>query len=201
MDSKKSTGIIPSAEEAERLLEDAGKRNPGLWIKHSRTAGCCARKIAEKCPGMEADKAYVMGLLHDIGRREGIMDMKHIICGYRFMKSKGYVDISRICLTHSFPYKNIRAYNGKNDCTEKETEFIEKYLEETEYDDYDKLIQLCDAISFPDGPTFLEKRLVDVVMRRGFNDLTIDKWKAFFKLKEYFDKKTGQDIYEVVNLN
>ena len=96
MDSKKSTGIIPSAEEAERLLEDAGKRTPGLWIKHSRTAGCCARKIAEKCPGMEADKAYVMGLLHDIGRREGIMDMKHIICGYRFMKSKGYVDIYNV---------------------------------------------------------------------------------------------------------
>ena len=48
--------------------------------------------------------------------------------------------------------------------------------------------------------TFLEKRLVDVVMRRGFNDLTVDKWKAFFKLKEYFDEKAGQDIYKVINL-
>lgn len=54
-----------------------------------------------------------MGLLYNIGRREGIIDMKHIICGYRFMKSNGYVDISRICLNHSFPYKDIRVYNGK----------------------------------------------------------------------------------------
>ena len=191
---------IPSEKEAEELLEEAEKLNPGSWTAHCKTAGICARKIAERCRGLDEDKAYVMGLLHDIGRREGIMDMKHIICGYHFMKSKGYVDISRICLTHFFPYKDIRAYNGKNDCTEKETQFIEKYLEETEYDDYDRLIQLCDALSFPDGPTFLEKRLVDVVMRRGFNDLTVDKWKAFFKLKEYFDEKAGQDIYKVINL-
>ena len=182
------------------MLEEAEKLNPGSWTAHCKTTGLCARKIAERCSELDEDKAYVMGLLHDIGRREGIMDMKHTICGYHFMKSKGYVDISRICLTHSFPYKDIRAYNGKNDCTEKETQFIEKYLEETEYDDYDRLIQLCDALSFPDGPTFLEKRLVDVVMRRGFNDRTVDKWKAFFKLKEYFDEKAGQDIYKVINL-
>lgn len=191
---------IPSEKEAEELLEEAEKLNPGSWTAHCKTTGLCARKIAERCSELDEDKAYVMGLLHDIGRREGIMDMKHTICGYHFMKSKGYVDISRICLTHSFPYKDIRAYNGKNDCTEKEIQFIEKYLEETEYDDYDRLIQLCDALSFPDGPTFLEKRLVDVVMRRGFNDLTVDKWKAFFKLKEYFDEKAGQDIYKVINL-
>ena len=189
---------IPSEKEAEELLEEAERLNSGSWTAHCKTAGLCARKIAERCSGLDENKAYVMGLLHDIGRREGVMDMKHIICGYRFMKSKGYVDIGRICLTHSFPYKDIRAYNGKNDCTEKETEFIEKYLEEIAYDDYDKLIQLCDALSFPDGPTFLEKRLVDVVMRRGFNEFTVDKWKAFFKLKEYFDEKAGVDIYKII---
>lgn len=191
---------IPTKEEAEMLLCEAEKRNPGPWTAHCRTAGYCAKKIAENCKGMENEKAYVMGLLHDIGRREGVMDMKHILCGYHFMLSKGYVDISRICLTHSFPYKDVRAYNGKNDCNEEETLFIKEYLENTEYDDYDRLIQLCDAISFPDGPTFLEKRLVDVVMRRGFNELTISKWKSFFELKNYFDEKAGGDIYEIVNL-
>ena len=108
--------------------------------------------------------------------------------------------VRQICLTHSFPYKDVRSYNGKNDCNEEETLFIKEYLENTEYDDYDRLIQLCDAISFPDGPTFLEKRLVDVVMRRGFNELTISKWKSFFELKNYFDEKAGGDIYEIVNL-
>ena len=144
---------------------------------------------------MDPDVAYVMGVLHDIGRRQGVMDMKHIYEGYLFMSSLGYDDSARICLTHSFPYKNIKAYNGKNDCSEEESMFIQNYLEPLDYNDYDKLIQLCDAISFPDGPMYVEKRLVDVVLRRGFNEFTIPKWRAFLELKQYFDDKTGVDIY------
>ena len=192
---------VPSVAQAEKLLFEAEKLNSGLWIAHNRTAGFCARAIAEKCDNLNPEYAYVLGLLHDIGRREGVTDMKHIIDGYRFMLSMGYDDSARICLTHSFPYKNINSYNGKNDCNGEETEFIQTFLENTEYDDYDRLIQLCDAISFPNGATFLEKRLVDVVMRRGFNDYTVQKWKAFFELKEYFDNKTQTDIYKILNVS
>lgn len=192
---------VPSVSDAEKFLKEAEKMNPGLWIAHSRTAGFCARAIAEKCDNLNPDYGYVLGLLHDIGRREGVTDMKHIIDGYNFMLSMSYDNSARICLTHSFPYKNINSYNGKNDCNEEETEFIQTFLENTEYDDYDRLIQLCDAISFPDGATFLEKRLVDVVMRRGFNDYTVQKWKAFFELKEYFDNKTQTDIYKILNVS
>ena len=192
---------VPSVAQAEKLLFEAEMLNSGLWIAHNRTAGFCARAIAEKCENLNPEYAYVLGLLHDIGRREGVTDMKHIIDGYRLMKSMGYDDSARICLTHSFPYKNINSYNGKNDCNEEETEFIQTFLENTEYDDYDRLIQLCDAISFPNGATLLEKRLVDVVMRRGFNDYTVQKWKAFFELKEYFDNKTQSDIYKILNVS
>lgn len=192
---------VPTVADAEKLLIEAEKLNSGLWIAHNRTAGFCARAIAEKCDNLNPEYAYVLGLLHDIGRREGVTDMKHIIDGYRFLMSKGYDNSARICLTHSFPYKNINSYNGKNDCSEEETEFIQTFLENTEYDDYDRLIQLCDAISFPNGATFLEKRLVDVVMRRGFNDYTLQKWKAFFELKEYFDNKTQTDIYKILNVS
>lgn len=192
---------VPTIEMAEKLLFEAEKLNPGLWVAHNRTTGFCARTIAEKCVNLNPEYAYVLGLLHDIGRREGVADMKHIIDGYRFMLSKGYDDSARICLTHSFPYKNINSYNGKNDCSEEETEFIRSFLENTKYDDYDRLIQLCDAISFPGGATFLEKRLVDVVMRRGFNDYTLQKWKAFFELKEYFDNKTQSDIYKILKVS
>ena len=191
---------VPSITEAETLIEEASKLNPGTWIEHNRTAGFCARKIAEKCDDMNPDVAYVMGLLHDVGRREGIMDMRHIYKGYLFMNSLGYDDSARICLTHSFPYKKVGAYNGENDCTDEETEYIQNYLDALEYDDYDRLIQLCDAISFPGGPTYVEKRLVDVVIRRGFNELTIPKWKAFLELKKYFDEKTGEDIYKLIGL-
>ena len=104
------------------------------------------------------------------------------------MTSHGYDDCARICLTHSFPYKDIHSYNGQNDCTAEETEFIKSFLDNIEYDDYDRLIQLCDALALPDGATYIEKRLVDVVMRRGFNDLTIPKWKAFLGLSQILCK-------------
>ena len=189
---------LPTIIEAEKLLYEAEQRNPGAWIGHSKIAAFCAKAIGECCNNIDADTAYVFGLLHDIGRREGVSDMRHIIDGYSFMTSLGYDDCARICLTHSFPYKDINSYNGQNDCTAEETEFIRTFINNTEYNDYDKLIQLCDALALPDGATYIEKRLVDVVMRRGFNDLTIPKWKAFLDLKESFDYKTGVDIYKLI---
>lgn len=191
---------IPTVDEAESLLREADTMNPGLWIGHSRTTAFCARAIAEHCVDLNADTAYVLGLLHDIGRRFGVTDMKHIIDGYRFMNSLDYEDCARICLTHSFPYKDIHSYNGQNDCTTEETDFITAYLKQADYDDYDRLIQLCDALAFPNGATYIEKRLVDVVLRRGFNDLTIPKWMAFLELKDYFDEKAGKDIYKIIGI-
>lgn len=191
---------IPTKYGAELLLKEAENLNSGLWISHSKTAGFCAKAIAEKCDNLDPHTAYVLGLLHDIGRREGVTEMKHIIDGYNFMKSLGYEENARICLTHSFPYKDIKAYTGQNDCTNEETKFITNVILNTEYNDYDKLIQLCDALALPSGATYIEKRLVDLTLRRGFNDLTIPKWKSFFELKDYFDNKTGTDIYEIIGV-
>ena len=191
---------LPTIFEAEKLLYEAEQRNPGAWIGHSKTTAFCAKAIAEHCDNLDADITYILGLLHDIGRREGVTDMRHIIDGYNYMTSLGYDDCARICLTHSFPYKNINSYNGQIDCTAEEKEFIKTFIKNTEYNDYDKLIQLCDALALPDGATYIEKRLVDVVIRRGFNDLTIPKWKAFLDLKDNFDKKTGTDIYQLIGV-
>ncbi len=190
----------PTILVSENLLNEAEKLNPGTWIGHSKTAAFCAKAIVGYCDDLDADTAYVLGLLHDIGRREGVTDMRHIIDGYHFMTSLGYDDCAHICLTHSFPYKDIRSYNGQNDCTAEETEFIKCFLDNNEYNEYDKLIQLCDALALPDGATYIEKRLVDVVMRRGFNNLTIPKWKSFLDLKDYFDKKTGTDVYKLIGV-
>ena len=191
---------IPTINEAEKILYNAGKMNDGLWIEHSKIAGHCAKVISTRCDNLDPDIAFVFGLLHDIGRREGVTDMRHVIDGYRFMKAEGFGDCARICLIHSFPYKNINSYNGQNDCTSDETEFIIEFISNVQYNDYDKLIQLCDAMSLPSGATYIEKRLVDVALRRGINGLTIPKWKAFLTLKEYFDKKTGTDIYSLIGI-
>lgn len=107
-------------------------------------------------------------------------------------------EIARICLTHSFPIKNINMFSGEFDCNEKQKEFINKYINEIEYDDYDKLIQLCDAISLPTGACIMEKRLMDVALRHGLQDNVIDKWKAFLNLKNYFDILCDCNIYSLL---
>lgn len=191
---------VPSVENAVRMLNEGEKLNPGEWIEHNKIAGMCARVIASKCNDLDEDIAYVLGLLHDIGRRDGVMDMRHILSGYNFMLSQGYDDSARICLTHSFPYKNVGAYNGENDCSPSETDFIQGFITNVEYTDYDLLIQLCDAISFPTGPTYIEKRLVGVVLKRGFNELTIPKWESFFEIKQYFDKKINGNVYKLLQV-
>ena len=50
-------------------LRDGLLFNPGPWGKHCLTAAHCAEKIASACGDMDVEKAYILGLLHDIGRK------------------------------------------------------------------------------------------------------------------------------------
>ena len=190
----------PSREEAEKLLSWASEQNPGPWVNHSRITGRAAETIAQKC-GLDSEKAYISGLLHDIGYysyRDGKGGKDHIFAGYDFMMEKGYEDIARICLSHSFACQDVRTFASSwINCDDKETALITEFLAETIYDDYDKLIQLCDSLCLPQGVVIMEKRLMDVVMRHGFRELTLKKWDSQFALKEYFDKKCSMNIYNL----
>ncbi|MBR5676903.1 MAG: HD domain-containing protein [Paludibacteraceae bacterium] len=186
----------PSREEAEELLSEAEVCNPGPWGNHSRTAAHCAEAIAVNS-GMDSEKAYVLGLLHDIGRKFGKRHLGHVSDGYSYMMSLGYTDAARICLTHSFNEKKIDKYVGRFDTTDEETSLIREQLEVAPVDDYDRLIQLCDAISGADGVMDIIDRMTDVKNRYGAYDQ--DKWNTNLKLKEYFEKKMGMDLYEAVN--
>ena len=44
----------------------------------------------------------------------------------------------------------------------------------------------------------MEKRLVDVVMRYGFNEYAIPKWRAYFEIKSEFDQASGSSIYRLL---
>ena len=188
---------LPTREEAEVLLERAHEENPGPWADHSRTVARMAETIARES-GLDTHRAYVSGLLHDIGRYEGVRDLHHVYAGYKLMTEKGYDVLAEICLSHSFPYKDIGAYGGASfDCTKEELHVISSFLSETAFNDYDKLIQLCDSIGTAEGVCLMEVRLLSVVRRYGFNDFTLKNWDSIFALKSYFDDLCRKNIYEL----
>ena len=188
--------MIPERAEAERLLREAEQHNPGPWGNHSRVAAHCAEKIAGLCDGTDPEKAYVLGLLHDIGRRFGIRHLGHVADGYTYMMSLGYEEAARICLTHSFQNQSLNDYIGNIDTSDEELELIRIKLKEVVTDDYDRLFQLCDSLAGSEGVLKLEERMEDEKKRYG--SYPQEKWEFNIRLKEYFEKKTGKDIYEVV---
>ncbi len=181
---------------ANELLRNAEKLNPGPWGNHSRTAAHCAEKIALACGDMDSEKAYVLGLLHDIGRRFGVRHLGHVSDGYRYMSRLGFYEVARICLTHSFHNQSTEEYIGKFDTTEEEQELIETALGQVVMDDYDRLLQLCDALAGSEGILDIEERMNDVKKRYGFYPQS--KWDSNLELKSYFEKRAGRNIYDVV---
>lgn len=184
--------------EAERELKLAAQLNPGPWEQHSISVAQNARLIAEKTKTMDCDHVYVMGLMHDIGRRAGIKGILHIFDGYDYMMNIGQEEIAHICLTHSFPLKDVNTFSGKYDCSLEQKKFLQEFLDHKEYNNYDILIQLCDAISLPNGACIMEKRFVDVALRHGLSDFTIAKWKAFMNAKKHFDELCDCNIYTLL---
>ncbi|MDF2557962.1 MAG: hypothetical protein K0R71_1790 [Bacillales bacterium] len=189
--------MYPTREEAIRILNESEKMNPGPWKKHSLFTAECAEKITKKIEGMDSEKAYILGLLHDIGRRFGVKHLGHVLDGYNYMNSLGYDEMARICLTHSFSTKDINTYIGKFDITIEEVEMLKTELSKLEYDDYDRLIQLCDCLASPNGVVNMIDRMNDVETR--YNMYPENKRQMNLKLKEYFEVKTGQNIYEITS--
>ena len=141
--------MLPTREEARKLIRDGLLFNPGPWGEHCLTAAHCAEKIASACGDMDVEKAYILGLLHDIGR--------------------------------------------KFDVTDEELTIIKTELAKTIYDEYDRLIQLCDCLAGAEGVLDIENRMNDVKKRYGFYPQ--DKWNSNINLKRYFEGKMNKDIY------
>lgn len=188
--------MLPTRQEAERILKEAEMCNPGPWGNHSRVAAHCAEKIAEICDDMDADKAYILGLLHDIGRKFGGRHLGHVSDGYSYMMSLGYDEAARICLTHSFNNQTTDEYIGTFDTTKEELEMIQNTLRGVVMDEYDRLIQLCDALAGAEGVLDIEERMGDV--KRRYGSYPQEKWNSNLALKKHFEEKTGKNIYAVV---
>lgn len=187
--------MLPTREEAIELVRDGLVSNPGPWGRHCLTAAHCAEKIADACGDMDSEKAYILGLLHDIGRKFGVRHLGHVSDEFSYMEKLGYDEVAKMCLTHSFNNHTVDEYIGKFDVTERELALIKSELAKITYDEYDLLIQLCDSLAGADGVLDIEERMGDVKKRYG--SYPQNKWDSNIRLMHYFENKMGKNIYQV----
>lgn len=183
---------------AELALQEAHAANPGPWEAHSRYVALACRNIAEKCPHLSEETAYLYGLLHDIGRHAGVTSERHLIDGYRYCMARGWEKAAQICITHAFMIPDISTSIGVFDMPQEDKRFIEEFVRQAEYDDYDHLVQLCDALALPTGFCLLEKRFVDVAIRYGTHPATVPRWKRILEIKAHFESVIGCPVYHLL---
>ena len=135
-------------------------------------------------------------VMEKLSSQEGHTYIAHVYDGYHFLKNLGYDQLAKICLTHSFNLHTMEDYIGKIDISPEQYDELKTLLAATEYDDYDRLIQLLDSTCDADGTQNLEARMNDVKERYGY--YPEGKWNKNFELKEYFEKLMGRDFYDVI---
>ncbi|MGN0364754.1 MAG: HDOD domain-containing protein [Suilimivivens sp.] len=183
---------------AEKALEAAHAANSGPWADHSRYVAQACENIARHCSHLDADDAYIYGLLHDIGRYAGVTSERHLLDGYLYCMERGWEKAAQICISHAFMVKDISSSIGVFDMSPEDKEFMDNFVKNATYDDYDRLVQLCDALAMPTGFCLLEKRFVDVAIRYGIHPATIDRWKAVLAIKSHFETIMGCCVYELL---
>lgn len=187
-----------TSKEALKILEDTRKdfENQG-WIDHSicvgKVAGRIAKALNENGMNLDIDKAITLGYIHDIGKKVGEFH-GHVMNGYNYLKELGYDDeYCNICLTHSYLNNDvICTAGGIPDDIPFRTEFIKNH----EYTIYEKIINLCDLMCTKKVLT-IDKRLIDIMMRRGAYSNTQYHIKETYKLKEFFDSLLGYNLYDL----
>lgn len=75
---------------------------------------------------------------------------------------------------------------------------MERFVKDAVYDDYDRLVQLCDALGTAQRFCLLEKRFVDVALRYGTHPATVGRWKAVLDIKTHFEEIIGCSIYDLL---
>ena len=183
---------------AQQALEKAAKSNPGAWVDHSKYVAEACKNIALRCKNLSADQAYLFGLLHDIGRYAGVTSEKHLIDGYRYCMERGWEKAAQICISHAFMIQDIHTSIGECDVSDADYLFMETFVANAVYDDYDRLVQLCDSLALPTGFCLLEKRFVDVTIRYGVHPATIDRWKKILEIKALFEAQIGCSVYTLL---
>lgn len=183
-------------------LEHSEFPNLKEYMFHTQGVAKAAKMIASKTQYLNPEKAYVCGLLHDYGKKYNeFVDMKfHPQVGYEEFMDMGYSDIAGICLSHSFPFKEFNNSDYKS-YKPQWLDWVREKLKNYDYDDYDRLIQLCDLFFEGLYMVNIENRFLGIASRYGLSpdDQKLQKMGAINN-KAYFDKLCNKDVYEILGI-
>ena len=171
------------------------------YIFHTVGVGESAAKIASCC-NLDYEKAYVLGLLHDYGKKQSQKQTgkSHFMVGYDDLMLLGWSDAARINLTHSFPEQNFD-YKDYSSYPFDDLRRAKELIRDIVYDDYDKLIQLCDLFFEGTAIVSFQKRLKNICYRYNLKKEQIARLeKKASENKAYFDVKCGCDVYELLHI-
>mgnify|MGYP002751423118 CR=1 FL=1 len=197
-----------SAQQAEDYISEmrdyalAKGREPGTWYMfHNHVYGVAllAKEIAALTKDLNPERAYVMGLMHDAGKmREDFEKRFHGIIGYELLKEEDF-EAARASLLHMFgfdkfpPYEKVAKMFFDN---HKDYDFVCDFAVRNPLNDYDRLIQMADAMADKRGLVTMEQRAADYAVRYH-QPVSPEMFGSRMALKQYFDKKTGVDIYSL----
>ncbi len=182
-----------TSKDALKMLEKArGKTENNEWIVHSICVGNSAGKIAEAL-NLNVDYAKTLGYIHDIGKSVGVFS-NHVMNGYNYLKDLGYDEkYYNVCLTHSYLNNDVYCTAGG---IPPDIPFRTEFIKNHKYTIYEKIINICDLMCTSVNIT-VDKRLIDIMIRRGAYSNTQYHIKETYKLKEYFDNLLGYNLYEL----
>ncbi len=196
-----ATQAIGKEESRGTELQNGGSGAPAGRSAEPRPLGgaraLCGARLPEHRRALRRPVCRY-GLLHDIGRYAGVSSEKHLIDGYRFCMVRGWEKAAQICISHAFMLQDIRTSIGTFDVSDDDYRFMARFVRDAVYDDYDRLVQLCDALALPTGFCLLEKRFVDVALRYGTPPPTVARWKKILESKALFEEKISGSIYELL---
>ena len=202
--------MLPDLTTAQRLFEQAAAVTDKLNLqmgypegdsrRHWLAVAANAEKIAAAC-GLDSQKAYILGLLHDYGEyiEDTVPGTFHGTAGYDEMMKLGYDEVARICLTHSF-WEGI--YDPDYFVYDSgEIARAGSLIAAMELDDYDRLIQLSDMLSDGSETVRVDKRVKSIIRRYRLNPAQASlKTERAVRLKEYFDRKCNMDVYQLLGI-
>jgi len=195
--SRKTAVRLANSYLQERIYHGSNQRIIFEHGIHVFNVAKIAENIAAKTGILNPETAYVLGLLHDVGRikDETVTHVPHSIEGYKYLCKTGFPDAAPICITHNFIDPDIKAEDYPT-YDQKSFAFARNFLQKVRYNDYDRLIQLADLFSRGKEILSIRQRLDKNKQFYHIKNLSYED-KAF-ALRDYFNQKYNIDVEQIV---